>query len=253
MDDDELRARLRVEAFPRSNRYDPRWVMENLMGPNVLWLTEAVTQAIELRPGMKVLDLGCGRAVSSIFLAQEFEVEVWAADLWIPAEDNRERIAAAGLSGRVTAVHVEAHDLPFAAGFFDAIVSLDAYHYFGTDDLYIGYLARFLRPAGSIGIAVPGVTFELPDGPTPDLAEGWEWDFCSFHSPEWWRRHWAKTGRVTVERADMIADGHGLWLRWLETCRDAGYRAPEAEIELLRRDAGKTLGFTRVIATVTVA
>ena len=38
-----------------------------------------------IEPGMKVLDLGCGKAMSSIFLAREFRVSVWATDLWIPA------------------------------------------------------------------------------------------------------------------------------------------------------------------------
>jgi hypothetical protein len=32
-----------------------------------------------------VLDLGCGRASSSIFLRREFGVQVWAADLWFSA------------------------------------------------------------------------------------------------------------------------------------------------------------------------
>ncbi len=42
------------------------------MGPNVLWLTEALSQVMELKRGMRVLDMGCGKAVSSIFLAREF-------------------------------------------------------------------------------------------------------------------------------------------------------------------------------------
>jgi hypothetical protein len=39
--DTELAARLSLAAFPRSAAYNPRWVLENLMGPNVLWLAEA--------------------------------------------------------------------------------------------------------------------------------------------------------------------------------------------------------------------
>ncbi len=46
------------ESFPRSARYDPAWVAENGMGPNVLWLTESLSERIELRPGMRVMDLG---------------------------------------------------------------------------------------------------------------------------------------------------------------------------------------------------
>ena len=63
---------------------------------------------------MQVLDLGCGRATSSIFFAKEFGAAVWAADLWVKPTENRQRIAQAGLSDRVFAVFAEAHDLPFA-------------------------------------------------------------------------------------------------------------------------------------------
>jgi len=38
-------------------------------------------QVLTLRPGMRVLDLGCGTALTSIFLAREYDVEVWATDL----------------------------------------------------------------------------------------------------------------------------------------------------------------------------
>ena len=42
-------------AFPRSAAYDPRWVAENMMGPNALWLTESLSQVLEFRPGQRVL------------------------------------------------------------------------------------------------------------------------------------------------------------------------------------------------------
>ena len=64
---DELRAMLARPELPRSAEYDPRWVLENQMGPNALWLTEWMCQAMRLHPGMRVLDLGCGRGLSSIF------------------------------------------------------------------------------------------------------------------------------------------------------------------------------------------
>jgi ubiquinone/menaquinone biosynthesis C-methylase UbiE len=83
MTNDELNARLNKPRFPRSSRYDGRWIVDNLMGPHVLWLAEHLCGALELRPGMRVLDLGCGKAISSIFLAKEFGVQVVAAGLWI--------------------------------------------------------------------------------------------------------------------------------------------------------------------------
>ena len=88
---EQLTEMLTMEEFPLSAKYDPEWVLENEMGPNVLWLTEALCQVMELKPGMRVLDMGCGKAMSSIFMAKEFGVQVWANDLWIKATDNWRR------------------------------------------------------------------------------------------------------------------------------------------------------------------
>jgi cyclopropane fatty-acyl-phospholipid synthase-like methyltransferase len=246
---DALHAALTLPEYPRSARWDPHWMLENAMGPNPIWLAEAIAPALRLAPGMEVLDLGCGRAISSIFLAAEFGVRVWAADLWIDAAENLARIRAAGREDAIVPVRAEAHALPFSERRFDAIVSLDAYHYFGTDDLYVGYLGRFLRPGGRLGIVSPGLTREIGEPPAA-LRPFWEWEFCSFHSADWWRRHWTKTGRLDVEVADMIPDGWRHWLAWSEVCVRANAGMPGAaarEAAMLREDAGRLLGFVRVI------
>src|SRR5215472_11186351 len=117
----ELKDLLTIEEFPRSASYDPVWMLENLMGPNAIWLVEALSQVMDLPPGMCMLDLGCGKAASSIFLAREFGLQVWATDLWVNASDNRQRICAANLQQQVFPIHAEAHALPFAHSFFDAL------------------------------------------------------------------------------------------------------------------------------------
>jgi len=86
---EQLAAMLRVDEFPRSAKYDLEWVLQNEMGPHVLWLTEALSQQMDLTPDMRVLDMGCGTAMSSIFLAKEFGVQVWANDLWMKWEEVR--------------------------------------------------------------------------------------------------------------------------------------------------------------------
>ena len=96
---DEALQKYKHDRFPRSARYDPAWVHTNEMGPNVLWMTEALSQVMAIKPGMRVLDLGCGTAMSSIFLAKEFSVQVWATDLWIKATDNLKRIREAKAEG----------------------------------------------------------------------------------------------------------------------------------------------------------
>ena len=251
MTDEELTARLAKPRFPRASRYDARWIVDNLMGPHVLWLAEYLSETLELKPGMRVLDLGCGKAVSAIFFAKEFGVQVTAADLWIKPSENQKRIDAAGMAASVTPIHAEAHALPFAEESFDAIVSLDAYQYFGTDDLYLGAIAKFLRPGGRIGIVVPGLAHEIAEVPA-HLRPWWEWDFCCFHSPDWWRRHWTKTGLVTVESSDWMEDGHALWLDWYRAVLPllTGFHAKSSAdgIAMLEADTDKLFGFTRTVA-----
>lgn len=245
---DELKALLTLDAFPRSAGYDPDWVGNNLMGPNVLWLTEWLTQKVRLEPGMRVLDMGCGTAISSIFLAKEFGVEVWAADLWIDPSENLKRIEAAGVERRVFPLRAEAHELPFAEGFFDAAVSMDAYQYFGTSDTYLPYYLKFLKAGAELGIVVPGIKEEFERVPE-HLKEYWGADTVCFHSPAWWRHHWAKTGLVGDVAADWLEDGWEQWLLWHEVGRDQGYGFYKVEMNALKEDTGRNLGFTRIVAT----
>lgn len=108
LDNSDRDQRLVSDQFPRSSAYHPDWVMANAMGSNSMWLAEWLSTVMELQPGMRVLDLGCGRAVSSVFLAREFDVQVWATDLWISASENIQRIRDAGCLDRVFPLHADA-------------------------------------------------------------------------------------------------------------------------------------------------
>lgn len=236
--------RLQSERFPRSSRYHPEWVVAGVSGgANSLWLAEWLAEAMDLRPGLRVLDLGCGRACSSIFLAREYGVEVWATDLWFSATENLQRVRDAGVGDRVYPIHADARSLPFAADFFDAVVSIDSFVYYGTDDHYLNSLARYLKPGGQIGIAGAGLTNEI-EGPVPDhLAAWWEPGMCCLHSAAWWRRHWERTGIVAVEVADAMPDGWQKWLDWQRViCPDNAL-----ELRAVEADAGRTIGYVRAV------
>lgn len=233
-----------TERFPRSSKYNHEWVIASASSSaNALWLTEWLTTALNLQPGMKVLDLGCGRASSSIFLRREFGVQVWAADLWFSPSENLQRIRDAGVEDGVFPIHVDARSLPFAVGFFDAIVCIDSFVYYGTDDLYLNNLARFVKPGGQVGIAGAGLVQEI-DGPIPDhLQQWWTPDLWCLHSARWWRRHWERTGIMNIELADTMPDGWQLWLEWHKTI------APDNEMEIkaLEADGGRHLGYVRLV------
>jgi ubiquinone/menaquinone biosynthesis C-methylase UbiE len=236
--------RLVSARFPRASQYHPDWVLTHASGgANSLWLTEWLAEALDLRPGQRVLDLGCGRAAQSIFLRREFGVQVWATDLWFSASENYRRVRDAGVEDGVFPIHADARSLPFAAEFFDAVVCIDSFYYFGTDDLYLNYLAQFVKPGGVVGVAGAGLAREI-DGPLPDhLREWWTQDLWSLHSAAWLRRHWERTGIVDVAVADTMPDGWIVWIDWHRVV------APDnaTEIKAIEADAGRYLGYVRVV------
>ena len=139
-------------------------------------------------------------------------------------------------------LHIDARMLPFAAEFFDLVVCIDAYYYFGADPLYLNYLANFVKVGGRIAVAGAGLTRDIETLPE-HLREWWTQDLWSLQSAEWMRRHWAKTGIVEVEAADTMEDGHKVWLDWHRVV------APDNAVEMaaIEADAGKTLGYVRAV------
>jgi SAM-dependent methyltransferase len=193
---------------------------------------------------MRVLDLGCGRGVSSVFLRREYGVEVWATDLWFSPTERLERVRDAGVDDGVFPIFADARSLPFANEFFDAIVSIDAFPYWGTDDLYANYVTRFLKPGAAIGIAGSGLVRELAEAVPPALRHWWEPSMSCLHSPEWWSRHWQRSGVLDVEVADSMPDGWQLWLEWQRAVSPDNL----TEIEAVEADAGHHLGYVRAVA-----
>jgi SAM-dependent methyltransferase len=232
------------QQFPRSSHYHPEWIIAGVSGgANALWMTEWLTSALDLRPGMRVLDLGCGRAVSSIFLRREFGVQVWAVDLWHSATENLQRIRDAGVADGVFPIHADARSLPFAAEFFDAIVSIDSFVYYGTDDLYLSALARFVKPGGQVGIAGAGLMQEIEGAVPAHLQAWWEPSLWCLHSAAWWRRHWERTDIMDIEVADSLPDGWRLWRDWQLAIASDNL----AEIQALEADRGSYLGYVRLV------
>jgi cyclopropane fatty-acyl-phospholipid synthase-like methyltransferase len=251
---------LNKKAFPRSSRYDTDWMLDNQMGPNAVWLAEWLCEALPLEPGMRVLDLGCGRAMTSIFLAKEFDVQVWATDLWITPDHNWQRAVRAGVADRVFPVRSEAHALPFPAEFFDAVVSIDAYQYFGTDVLYLGYLSRFIRTGGMLGVVMPALMQEMGNTIPGHLARPqangkvfWEDGCRSFKTTDWWQALWDGDSSVTDARFDTLSDGWRHW-RDFETALDmAGKSIFPSDAQALDLDQGRYIGFVRGTARRTRA
>jgi cyclopropane fatty-acyl-phospholipid synthase-like methyltransferase len=235
----------------RADAYDPDWLLRVSTVANVAWLTESLAEHMPFEPGMRVLDLGCGRGGSSIFLAREFGVTVYAVDTMIRPDEIFEHVEAFGLADQVLPQHADARRLPFPSHYFDAVVSIGAFQYFATENMYLTELSRFVRPGGRIGMVSEGLSRHI-DGPPDYFSPSWHHAFSLLHTPEWWRRHWEREG-FHVESADLLPDGVPRWAEWYELCIERGVRPPaitKPEAAMLRADAGRTLGLVRAIAGV---
>ncbi len=236
--------KMKNPLYPLSSKYDPHWIIDNQMGSHCLWLTELLSQSMNLKPGMRILDLGCGKAISSIFLAKEFDAEVWAYDLWIGANDNWKRVKEAGVQDSVFPIHGNALEMPFADEFFDAVVSINSIWSFGTDENFVDeHLARVVKPSGQIGIVIPGFFNELTE--TPEyLKPYWHTDFDSYHSPAWWRNLWEKAKSIDINIIDAFENKEGskIW-------RDFAWILDPDGGKDINADNGRNITFLRLMAT----
>jgi cyclopropane fatty-acyl-phospholipid synthase-like methyltransferase len=201
-----IAANFRKTLFPLSAAYDKNWILKNSLGENVLYNLESLCEVMEFKEGMRVLDLGCGKVVSAIFLAKEFGVEVWAADPYIAPSENYERIKEMNCEHCVFPLKLNAKELPFPHHFFDAIVAVDSYMYFGTDEKFTPYISQFLKPGGTIGIV--DICFskeinylvELPEFLRSNYQDKWYF----VHSMDWWVKMWKKTGHLKILNAEIV-------------------------------------------------
>lgn len=219
------------------------------MGPHPLWQLEDLLPDVGLTPGMRVLDLGSGRGATSVFLARECGVEVAACDLWVPAEKARETFEAAGVADRVTAVNADVRDLPFNDEEFDAIVSIDAFEYFGTDVHLLPRVLRVLRPGGSIGMSTPALRVDPYEGPVPAYVSavvGHE--AGAWHCPRWWQRHWELSGLLDNVQARWQLGGRDDWLLWARAHREYWGETSDVVVDMLEKDVDEQVGFTLISA-----
>ena len=244
---DNLPVRLK-SLFPKAAKYDQKWVREHSMGENVLFNLESLTAEIPLQPGMRVLDLGCGKAISAIFLANEYQVQVWAVDEAISATDNYSRIKEVNLDNKVFPLQADARNLPFAEEFFDVVIVVDSYTYFGTDEKYLPYICRFLKPDGYIAIADVCFTKEIETlkQVPPFLREDYQDYWYFIHTVAWWRKLWEKTGLVQVKVAEILPAAKVIRQEYINDSERTGKTDPFAAA--LKKDTEEFISFFRLVS-----
>ncbi|MBQ6410577.1 MAG: methyltransferase domain-containing protein, partial [Atopobiaceae bacterium] len=151
--------------YPKSNSFPTSVMLERSMGPNPLKLCEELLDGAGIPAGSVVLDLGSGAGLTSALMAREYGFVVYAADLWSDPGDNMRFFESLGLTNReVVPLKADANELPFAPEFFDAVVSVDSYNYFGRDPAYLGTcLLPLVKRGGTLLFSIPGMVRDCHD------------------------------------------------------------------------------------------
>jgi cyclopropane-fatty-acyl-phospholipid synthase len=174
-----------------------------------------IASKLRLRPGLRVLDIGCGWGGMALYLNRVADVDVLGVTLSeAQLEVARQRAAEAGVADRVKFELIDYRDLE---GEFDRIVSVGMFEHVGQAfyRTYFRKLRELLAPDGvavvhSMGrLGGPGTTdkfmlkYVFPGGYLPALSEivgASEQEKLIMADCETWRLHYVHTLRHWYER-----------------------------------------------------
>jgi len=136
--------------------------------------------------------------------------------------------------------------MPFADGFFDAVISVDSYHYFGRDVRYMDTkLAPLLKKGGTIALAFPGLKEEIHGSIPEEMALSWSAeDIDTLHSCQWWRELLEKSQEIEIDSVHEMQGFEECWSDWL-LCENEYAVNDRAAMEA---GAGKYMNFISIIA-----
>jgi SAM-dependent methyltransferase len=212
--------------YPELLGYTRDEIYEDCLGGGALYLAARMVRTMRLRPGDIVLDLGCGKGATSIFLARHFGVQVIAVDLWTDATYLDRKFSARGYRDRIVPLQLDVTGrLPFADEYFDAIFCMNSLSFYGGSVEFLEHLLKHIKKGGQFVVGMetlnaefspeerqnPPAVFSYNLPPPNEHINVWEGDFSKMHSPAWWEKLFQDTGLLQVESCFELEDAEVLY------------------------------------------
>jgi len=131
----KLFPRIDMSDYPELSDYSWEACHQGSLGAGLYSWPPKWLKSWSWKPGCAVLDLGCGLGASSIFLAKHYGVTVVSADSQVSPSVNWQNVQRAGLEGRVIPIRMTPGISFSPKAILTPVFSMNAYLYFGTDDL----------------------------------------------------------------------------------------------------------------------
>lgn len=205
--------------YEKTKKYDIDLINQKIMGPNPLKLEEEIMADNKIKEGSIVMDLGSGQGITSVFLAKEYGFKVYATDLWSDAEENRKFFNKMGLTDKqIIPVKADATDLKYDKDFFDAVVCIDSYNYFGRDENYLDEkLLPFVKSGGYIYIVVTGMKKDCHNAIPKELLLSWTPEQLDYiHDIEYWKNIFLKSNQSEIISIYEMESNEECWNDWLK-------------------------------------
>lgn len=185
------------------------------MAPGGLYLATEMTREATLPQGGTVLDLGCGRGDTSIFLAKHFDLSVVSVDHWISATDRHAKFADQGYQDSIVPLRLDvSKGLPFAENYFDAIFCMQAFHSFGGSRAFLRHLLPHLKSGGQLLVGGTCFNEEVAHDSLPAIyheTDDWDAEYRKYHSPAWWQDLFLDSGLLNVIQCRELDEGASFW------------------------------------------
>jgi len=120
-------------------------------------ITQQTLERMGLKPGQRVLDLGCGAGWASRLLAQKVGGgERPGQVIGLDVSDEMIRIARANSTAFDNLMFVvgSAQQIPWEENFFDKVLSVESFYYYGDQEGALSELFRVLAPRGELYILI---------------------------------------------------------------------------------------------------
>ncbi|SEF65644.1 Cyclopropane fatty-acyl-phospholipid synthase [Thermomonospora echinospora] len=135
-------------------------------------LTDLMIEKIAVRPGDRVLDIGCGTGGPAVRLARETGATVVGVTISaVQVEKARALAESSGLGDRVTFQQADAMDLPFPTESFDAVWLFESIFHMPDRIGPLRQAAAVLRPGGRLALTdvLTSPAHDVPDKPYSSL------------------------------------------------------------------------------------